>query len=67
MVTLDYDQNEMQGPPFSVPPSEVEALFGGSFEVVPLESSDGLAELPHLAARGVSRLTEHALWLSRRG
>lgn len=67
MVTIDYDQSEMAGPPFSVPPSEVEAIFGGPFEVFPLESADGLAELPHLASRGLTRLTEHALWLRRRG
>lgn len=67
MITVDYDVQEMSGPPFSVPPAEVEAIFGGPFEVSVLESMDALGGNPGLQARGLTSLREHALWLRRRG
>ena len=33
LITLDYDGMEMQGPPFNVPDTEVEQLFGEDYEV----------------------------------
>lgn len=66
MVTVDYDPKEISGPPFSVPPSEIEAIFGGPFEIFPLETV-AVEPPPNLAARGLTRLREHALWLRRRG
>lgn len=33
LVTLECDQHEMFGPPFSVPESEVRALFAGAFDI----------------------------------
>lgn len=67
MITIDYDPTQMNGPPFSVPPSEVEAIFGGPFEIFPLETSEEAADAANLARRGVGALREHALWLRRRG
>ena len=42
MITFAYPQEQMQGPPFSLPNEEVEDLFGDSFivellEQIPLE------------------------------
>jgi thiopurine S-methyltransferase len=67
MVTVEYDQRELSGPPFSVAPSEIEAIFGGPFEIFPLETVDALDASPNLRERGLTRLIEHALWLRRRG
>lgn len=66
VITLEYNAREMQGPPFSVPVAEVEAIFGGPFEVFRLESNDALEAQPDLRERGLSKLREHALWLRRR-
>ncbi|NWO05119.1 MAG: thiopurine S-methyltransferase [Alteromonadaceae bacterium] len=33
LITLDYDGMEMQGPPFNVPDTEVQQLFGEDYEV----------------------------------
>jgi len=33
LVTLEYPESEMQGPPFSVPESEVLDLYSGSFDI----------------------------------
>ncbi|MBM7073819.1 thiopurine S-methyltransferase [Shewanella sp. 202IG2-18] len=36
LITLEYDQAQYDGPPFSVPQSEVFELFGAEFDVVEL-------------------------------
>lgn len=67
MITVEYDAKELNGPPFSVPPSEIHAIFGGPFEVFPLESNkDALDEQSLLRERGLTQLTEHTFWLRRR-
>lgn len=58
LITLDYDQQEMKGPPFSVPEAEVRALFGGAFAVRRLAEADVWAENPRFRQRGLSRLSE---------
>ena len=40
LLTFDYDQAKMDGPPFSVPEEQVTALFGKNFEVTLLERHD---------------------------
>ncbi|TVQ92119.1 MAG: thiopurine S-methyltransferase [Chromatiaceae bacterium] len=66
LITLDYDQNEMTGPPFAVTGAEVERLFGGTFTLAPLAAADVLAEHPRFQARGLTALTERVYLLRRR-
>ena len=40
LVTLDYDETEKQGPPFSVTEDEVVKLYGAHFDIECLEVSD---------------------------
>ncbi|MDF1583096.1 MAG: thiopurine S-methyltransferase [Methyloprofundus sp.] len=63
LITLEYDQNEMQGPPFSVTEQEVSSLFGGVCEIECLFAEDCLAENEHLKNRGLSHLMEKVYWL----
>ena len=56
LVTIEYDQREMQGPPFAVLETEVRALYQPCAEVVTLDRRDILAKDPALAARGVTKL-----------
>lgn len=65
LVTLDYPQHEMRGPPFSVPPAEVQALFGATCRIEPLHSEDCLAQEPRFRQKGLTELTEHVLLLER--
>lgn len=67
LITLEYTQGEMAGPPFSVPEDEVGALFGGAFRVEQWADLEVLAENPGLAARGLSRLGEGVYSLTRLG
>ncbi len=57
LVTLDYPQAEMDGPPFSVSDAEVRELYKSAQL---LESKDVLAENDRFRQRGVSRLNENA-------
>ncbi|MGB3275251.1 MAG: thiopurine S-methyltransferase [Castellaniella sp.] len=56
LLTLDYPQAEMDGPPFSVPESEVQALYDDHWRIERLETRDILAQESKFAARGVSRM-----------
>jgi thiopurine S-methyltransferase len=58
LITLDYDEREMAGPPFAVRDAEVQALFATHFEVRRLAEVDVRAESLGLRGRGVTRLKE---------
>jgi thiopurine S-methyltransferase len=58
LVTLDYDQARMSGPPFSVQDDEVRALLGGRFRIQRLAELDVLAENERFRQRGLTRLLE---------
>lgn len=66
LVTFDYPQAEMQGPPFAVSVSEVEALYGGYADIRLLAQEDALAQNPRFKQRGVSRMEENIFLLTLR-
>lgn len=43
LITLDYEQSQMDGPPFAVSDAEVQRHFAGGWEVRELERQDVLA------------------------
>lgn len=65
LITMEYPEGEMEGPPFSVSAEEVRARFGRDFSVELLHGLDMLAHNPSLRERGLSRLVERA-WQLRR-
>lgn len=65
LVTMEYPQNEMNGPPFSVPETEVRSLFQDHFHIERLETFDIYRENPRFQARGLSSLLEKVFVLSR--
>jgi thiopurine S-methyltransferase len=64
LLTFEYPEHEITGPPFSVGEAEVHRLFSAKRRVVRLESIDRLAEETRLAVRGLTRLEEHAFLLT---
>lgn len=58
LVTIDYPQGELDGPPFAVADAEVRSLFGDGYAVSVLYEEDALAEHGGLCERGLTRLTE---------
>lgn len=66
LLTVDYLQHEMQGPPFAVSKDEVKSLFGAHAEVRLLAEQDVLAQNPRFRERGLSRLQENIFLLTLR-
>jgi len=64
LVTFDYPQAEMQGPPFAVSVKEVEALYGKYAEIRLLAQEDVLGQNPRFRQRGVSRMEENIFQLT---
>jgi thiopurine S-methyltransferase len=58
LVTFDYPQTEMPGPPFAVSKEEVEALYRDRAEIRLLAQFDILEQTPRFQQRGLSRLQE---------
>ncbi|RFC32308.1 MAG: thiopurine S-methyltransferase [Candidatus Nitrotoga sp. SPKER] len=58
LVTFDYPQHEMQGPPFSVKEPEVRALYEKTGEVSVLHSADILDKEPRFRDKGITQLQE---------
>jgi thiopurine S-methyltransferase len=58
LVTFEYDQASMDGPPFSVPADELGDYPGFRFELI--ERRDALADHPGFAQRGLTDLQECA-------
>ena len=65
MITLEYPQQEKEGPPFSVDEEEVRALYAGQWRIELLERRDILAEQPGFVAEGVTRLATVAYRFER--
>ncbi|MCG9579212.1 thiopurine S-methyltransferase [Vibrio tubiashii] len=57
LVTLDYDQELMPGPPFAVPESEVRALYDG-YKITKLESNEEAEKHPKIAKHESARFAE---------
>lgn len=63
LITLEYPQAEMRGPPFSVTPAEVRQLFGTDYRIEHIHSEDCLAHEPRFRKKGLTRLDEHVFIL----
>jgi len=66
LVTLDYPQEQMRGPPFSVTQEEVRRLFGAGYEIEMLRSEDCLAREPRFREKGLTRLEEQVSLLQKK-
>jgi thiopurine S-methyltransferase len=66
LITFDYAQAEMSGPPFSVSADEVESLYGKHAEIRLLAELDVLAQNLRFQERGLSRLKEKTYLITLR-
>lgn len=67
LVTLEYAQSEMDGPPFAVLEPEVRERYAGSWDIALRERIDILAQEPGFAARGLKRMATAVYGLQRLG
>jgi len=58
LIAMSYHQNEMDGPPFSVPEDEIKELFGSQYNIVKLTEKDLLATAPKFKERGLTKMIE---------
>ena len=65
LITLDYNQLEMNGPPFAVSHVEVSELFKSHCAIKHLFHFDALEDNARFRERGVTALAEHAYRLKR--
>lgn len=59
LITVTYPQAEMQGPPFSVSPEEVDELYSEHAELRLLNRIEVLAHNPGFKERGLSSMQEN--------
>ena len=57
LITLEYNQNQMEGPPYSVTAEEIESLFAPLGSLKPLETCDILDD--RFRNKGLTSLLEH--------
>jgi thiopurine S-methyltransferase len=65
LITLQYDQAEMRGPPFSVPTDEVMQRYRDAFAIETLSSEEVVDERPRWRQVGLSSLRESVFSLTR--
>ncbi|OQW99066.1 MAG: thiopurine S-methyltransferase [Thiothrix lacustris] len=58
LITLEYDQQQMNGPPFAVHEAEVRALYADALAVSLLFVTDVLDDSPGFRQRGLTKLEE---------
>lgn len=66
LVTMDYAQSEMQGPPFAVTQPEVHALYEAYFVIERVATEDILAANPRFREQGLTQLRENVYVLTPR-
>ena len=66
LITFEYDQQQMPGPPFAVLEPEISALYDAAFRLDVLWTADVLKCYPRFHERGLSWLQEKVYRLTRR-
>ncbi|MGI9311381.1 MAG: thiopurine S-methyltransferase [bacterium] len=65
LISMDYDERKMKGPPFSVPERAVRDLFATNFALQIITQSSGPDIVGHLSERGLDTLNEKVYLLRR--
>jgi chloride channel protein, CIC family len=66
MITLDYPQAQMAGPPFSIDDDEIHRLFDADWQIDLLERRDILDSQPSFQEQGVTSLHTSVYAMTRR-
>ena len=64
LITLEYNQNQMKGPPYSVPGEEIESLFSPLGSLKLLETFDVLDD--RFRKKGLTQLLEHVFLIEKK-
>jgi thiopurine S-methyltransferase len=63
IITLDYDQNITQGPPYAVSQQEIHEQYADRFQVQRILHEDVIEDEPRFKKRGLQSLHESLYWL----
>jgi thiopurine S-methyltransferase len=66
LITLDYSQSEMSGPPFAVSTDEVTRHYGQAYQVDTVLQTEIVDESPRWRAKGLSSLVESVYQLGKK-
>ena len=66
LVTMEYPQHEMEGPPFTVHEDEVRDLYSDVFTIEKVSQVDVLSANPRFIARGLSEMLETTYVMTRK-
>lgn len=66
LINFDYDQAQMDGPPFSIPTASLEKLYALRYELQELSRKDVIANQPRFQEAGLDRFEEVAWQLTPR-
>ncbi len=66
LITLDYDQSEMNGPPFAVSTDEVVRHYEQAFQVHTMLQTEIVDESPRWRSKGLSSLVESVYQLEQK-
>ena len=66
LVAMEYDQQQMKGPPFAVDEKEISDLFERHWSIQLLHEENILANEPGFRDRGLSRLSEKIYLLKKK-
>jgi len=66
LVTLEYDQNQKDGPPFAIPQTEISRLYGNDYGTELLLETETIQDEPRFQAAGLTSFIERVNLLSPR-
>eukprot|EP00243_Klebsormidium_subtile_P004705 TRINITY_DN18861_c0_g1_i1.p1 TRINITY_DN18861_c0_g1~~TRINITY_DN18861_c0_g1_i1.p1 ORF type:complete len:166 (-),score=36.78 TRINITY_DN18861_c0_g1_i1:275-772(-) len=65
LVGMNYNQEEMSGPPYSIDSKEVDRLFGHGYDIKRPTSNDVLKDYPRFVEKGCTALREESFLLEK--
>ena len=66
LITLDYDSNEMKGPPFNVSDQEVFDLYSQDYEIQHLLTNDMGRDSPFAKRKGLQNGATESVFVLRK-
>jgi thiopurine S-methyltransferase len=62
-MALDYPQQQMPGPPFSVSPEEITEHYSYYYEIEPIKHQNIIDKELRFKQRGLTEFNQRAYWL----
>ncbi len=63
LMALDYSQQQMSGPPFSVSPEEIVELYSSYYEIKLIKQQNIIDKEPRFKQQGLTELNQRSYWL----